>query len=221
MNTHLYFTTIKNKTWKTFKIVKWTHIRSEPLELGDPVGDGGERDHHQEWPINLPVQHHGHVPNALDGFPQAHLIRQDPVNAILPQHLTHTHIFTKMDNSIYLIFIYLIFSYLIHIESYFPLLSLSQSVAMLLKCCTRMGEIYIFKKKRKKKKRIWVFTLLFFLPIRTSYQAYLLWTWQTILISIKLMTMFRHYGKTMPPGYRNHAYCAVVPTLSHSMPSTW
>lgn len=66
----------------------FSYLRRETLELVDPVGQSGERGHHQKGAHHFLFYHHGNVSNALDGFSQSHLISQDPIDAILPQHLT-------------------------------------------------------------------------------------------------------------------------------------
>lgn len=71
------------------------YLWSEALELIDPVGQSGQGGHHQEGSQHLSLQHHGHMGNALDGLPQTHLICQDPIDTILPQHLEKTK-YTKV-----------------------------------------------------------------------------------------------------------------------------
>lgn len=64
-----------------------SYLRCEALEFADPVGQRGERGHHQEGAHHFLLDHHGDVSDALDGLSQPHLISQDPIDAILPQHL--------------------------------------------------------------------------------------------------------------------------------------
>ena len=65
-----------------------SYLWCEALELVDPVGQSGQRGHHQEGAHHFLLYHHGDVSDALDGFPQSHLVSQDPIDAVLPQHLT-------------------------------------------------------------------------------------------------------------------------------------
>ena len=65
-----------------------TYLWCEALKFIDPVWHSGERGHHQEGAQHFLFYHHGDVSNALDGLSQSHLISQDPVDAVLPQHLT-------------------------------------------------------------------------------------------------------------------------------------
>lgn len=64
-----------------------SYVWCEALEFIDPVGQSGERGHHQEGAHHFLFYHHGNVSDALDGLSQSHLISQDSIDAILPQHL--------------------------------------------------------------------------------------------------------------------------------------
>lgn len=67
-----------------------SHLRCEPLELTDPVGKGGQGGHDQEGAHDFPFHHHSNVGDALDGLSQSHLISQNSIDTIFPQHLkTH------------------------------------------------------------------------------------------------------------------------------------
>lgn len=63
------------------------YLWCKTLEFTDPVGQSGEGGHHQERTQHFLFYHHGDVSDALNGLAQSHLISQDPVDAILPQHL--------------------------------------------------------------------------------------------------------------------------------------
>lgn len=63
------------------------HLWCKTLELIDPVGQSGKRGHYQKGAHHCFLYHHGNVSDALDSLSQSHLIRQDPVDAVLPQHL--------------------------------------------------------------------------------------------------------------------------------------
>lgn len=64
-----------------------SYVRCEAFEFVDPVGQSGERGHHQEGAHYFLFYHHGDVSDALDGLSQSHLISQDSIDAVLPQHL--------------------------------------------------------------------------------------------------------------------------------------
>ena len=68
-------------------LIECPHLWCKALELTDPIGQSGERGHHQKGAHYFFLYHHGNVSNALDGLSQSHLISQDPIDTVLPQHL--------------------------------------------------------------------------------------------------------------------------------------
>lgn len=74
--------------WDEAHLNYTSYLWCEALEFTDPIGQSREGGHNQEGAHYFLFYHHGNVSNALDGLSQSHLISQDPIDAILPQHLT-------------------------------------------------------------------------------------------------------------------------------------
>ena len=64
-----------------------TNLWRKATELGDPVGHGGERRDDEEGPLDALLDEVRHQRDALDRLAQAHLVRQDAVDAVLVDDL--------------------------------------------------------------------------------------------------------------------------------------